>query len=465
MLTTVLAFLLTIGILVVIHEWGHYQAAVSCGVKVLRFSVGFGKVLWSRQRGETEFVVCALPLGGYVKMLDEREGPVAPSEQHRAFNRQSLPKRAFVVAAGPLANLVLAVLLYASVNWMGVQELRPWFAAPVASSIAGRAGLLSGDEIVAVRPMLPDGQGGGESVAVVSMTDLQWQLTEAALQGQDLWLEVRQRQSYAQPPQRMRQVRLGTSAVPAAEVDGQLMERLGFSGPYAPPIIEHAVAGGPADRAGLKSGDRVLDINGVVPTDATHLRRLIRESAVAGQVRPLQLMVQRGGEQLTITVTPALKEVQGQQVPRIEAGLGVAPAQVTVVHGGIDGLVRAIDKTWEVSRLSLTMLGKMLIGEASIKNLSGPITIADYAGKSANLGLAYYINFLALVSVSLGVLNLLPLPVLDGGHLMYYLFEGLTGRPVSDAWLARLQRGGVALMLAMMSLAMYNDLARVFGGP
>jgi regulator of sigma E protease len=463
MLTTVLAFLVTIAVLVVIHEWGHYQAAVTCGVKVLRFSVGFGKVLYSRQRGETEFVVCALPLGGYVKMLDEREGDVDPSERHRAFNNKTLPQRAFVVAAGPLANLLLAVLLYTCVNWMGVDELRPWFAQPKPATVAAQAGFASGDEILAVRSAQTDPEGRDEWQPVVSMTDLQWQLTQASLRNADLQVQVQQREAMDSPAASPRVLTLATSQVPASDVDGQLMERLGFTGPYAPPVIDQAMPGGAAHKAGLLHGDRVLSINGVEPVDASQLRRLIRESAKDGQAVPLAWRIQRGGQQIDVTFTPVMKDVQGQMLPRIDAALGTAPAQVTVVHAGLDGLSMAATKTWEVSRLSLSMLGKMLIGQASLKNLSGPLTIADYAGQSVRLGWAYYIGFLALVSVSLGVLNLLPLPVLDGGHLMYYLFEGLTGRPVSAPWLERLQRGGVALMLAMMSLALYNDLARLIG--
>jgi regulator of sigma E protease len=469
MLTTFLAFMVTIGVLVVIHEYGHYRAAVACNVKVLRFSVGFGRVLWSRMRGETEFVVSALPLGGYVKMLDEREGPVDAVELHRAFTRKTLWQRAFIVSAGPLANLALAVLLYACVNWAGVEELRPWFAQPRAQSLMAKAGLQSQDEIVALRPVAgkgaaADGTAQEEAwLPVRSMTDLQWRLTQAALKGQDVRLRVQSRLDAARPPLGERELQLALSQIPSSDVDSQLMDRLGLTGPYAEPLIDQVVDGGPAQKAGLRHGDRVLLINGVAPKDASQLRNLIRESQDKGQALPLSLHVQRDERAFDVTLRPEMKLVQGQMLPRIEAALGSDPAVVQVSYGPLEGLSLALQKTWDVSRLSLDMLGKMVTGQASLKNLSGPITIADYAGRSARLGWVYYIGFLALVSVSLGVLNLLPLPVLDGGHLMYYLFEGVTGRPVSERWLERLQRGGVAIMLVMMSLALYNDLARLIG--
>ncbi|HEX5357881.1 MAG TPA: RIP metalloprotease RseP [Aquabacterium sp.] len=467
MLLNALAFIVMIGVLVVIHEYGHYRVAVACDVKVLRFSVGFGRVLWSRMRGETEFVISALPLGGYVKMLDEREGPVDPSELHRAFNRKPVLQRAMVVVAGPLANLVLAVLLYASVNWVGVSEMRPWFAQPSAGSLVAQAGMRVQDEIVALkrdgRAAEAQSDDDAEWHAIRSMNDLQWWLTSSALSGHDIVLRVQSRSAPDQAARGERELHVSLGQIKASEVDGDLMTRIGLTGPYADPVVSRVMEGGPAHKAGLRDGDKVLLINGVAPTDATHLRQVIRNSQRNGQPLPLSLQIQRGQDTFGVNVTPVMKEIQGQSVPRIEAGLGGPPAVVDVRYGFTEGLKLALDKTWGMARLSLEMLGKMVVGQVSVKNLSGPLAIADLAGQSARLGWVYYIGALALVSVSLGVLNLLPLPVLDGGHLMYYLFEGVTGRPVSERWLERLQRGGVAIMLVMMSLALYNDLARFVG--
>ncbi len=450
MITTLLAFLLTLGVLIVIHEYGHYRVAVACGVRVLRFSVGFGRVLWRRQSSPqaTEFVVCALPLGGYVRMLDEREGPVAPGEVGRAFNRKPLAQRAAIVAAGPLANLALAVLLYAASHWIGVQEPKAVLSAPAAGSLAERAGLRSGDW---VRAFSDDGERWRE---VDSMTDLRWQVTRAALDGRALRLEVSDRDGRG-----LRRLELDLTSIDGREVDAALMQRIGLGAPFSDPVVGDVQPGGPAARAGLSKGDRVLAVDGRAIADGATLRERIR----AAPDTPMLWRVEREGRALDIDVVPRVVDEGDRRVGRIDAYVGAPVETVTVTQGPLEGLAAGAARTWEVSALTVQMLGRMLVGDASIRNLSGPITIADYAGQSVERGLAYYLGFLALVSVSLGVLNLLPLPMLDGGHLMYYIVEAVTGRPIPDAWLERLQRGGFALLLLMMSVALYNDVARLLG--
>ena len=451
---TVISFLVAIALLIAVHEYGHYRVAVACGVKVLRFSIGFGKPLlrWQSKRSGTEFVLALFPLGGFVRMLDEREAPVAPNERHLAFNTQSLLQRSAIVAAGPAANLLLAVLLYSVVNWTGVQLPSAILAPPQAESLAAQAGLVGGERVL--RAAL-DGEAETE---VQSFEDLRWQLTRGALEGQDVRLLVQGSNDATE-----REFLLRLSALDSSEVDARMFQKIGVLGPMTRPVIGDVMPDSAAAQAGLLAGDEVTQVDGKLIVEGQQLRVLIRQS-VTNQLAPSQVWsIVRDGKRLQLTVTPRVVMEQDQPVGRIGAYVGAPPEQVLVRYGAFDGSWLAVVKTWDVSVLTLKMMGKMLIGEASIKNISGPLTIADYAGKSAGLGLTQYLIFLALISVSLGVLNLLPLPVLDGGHLMYYLWESLTGRPVSDAWMERLQQGGVAILVLMMSVALFNDVSRLFG--
>ncbi|MEY4562815.1 MAG: zinc metalloprotease [Pseudomonadota bacterium] len=447
-LTTVLAFLVTLGLLVVIHEYAHYRVAVACGVRVLRFSLGFGPVLWRFQRTpqSTEVVLSAFPLGGYVSML---EVPSHPGEAHQAFTLKPLWQRAAVVAAGPVSNLLLAVLLYSGAHWVGMEEPRARLGMPIAQSLAESAGLRSGDVVEAFST---DGEQWED---LLSMADLRWEITQAVLNEDPLHLRVSQGEGRAP-----RTVVLAIDTLGTRDIDAQTMRRIGIGAPAMDAHIGRVIPGGAAAVAGLTTGDRVTSIDGVLIDDAAQALELVRGNVASA---PMQWQVLRAGQSVALSVTPVPTDDNGKTVGRIGAHLGSKPELVMVSYGPWEGFTKAVERTWSVSKLTVKMLWRIVTLQASPKNISGPLTMADYAGQSARMGLAVFLGYLAVVSVSLGVLNLLPLPMLDGGHLMYYLFEAVTGRPLSDAWRDRLQRGGFAILVLLMSLAFYNDVVRYLG--
>src|SRR5262245_54129598 len=362
---TVLAFIVTLGLLIVVHEYGHYRVAVACGVKVLRFSVGFGRTLWRRQRGETEFVIAALPLGGYVRMLDEREAPVPEHELHRAFNRQSLAKRSAIVAAGPIANLLLAVLLYACAHWIGIEEPKAVLGTPATGSVFERAGVRSGDWVRAYS----DGDEHWQDLA--SLNELNWQVIRHALNQQPLQLTVSDAQGRGQ-----RQVTLELDRLQAREIDAETLQRIGLPGAFREPVMGEVRPGGPAQAAGLRAGDRIEGIDGQPIDDAAPVFERIRVAVRNGSGVTMNWRVRRGGETLELTITPRVISEGPRSIARIDAAVGTPAERVVVRYGPIEGPGKGVQRTWDMAVLILKMLGRIVIGEAAARNLKGPLTSA-----------------------------------------------------------------------------------------
>ncbi len=446
------AFILAIGILVAFHEFGHYWTAKKLGVKVLRFSVGFGPVIWKKIAGkdQTEYAISALPLGGYVKMLDEREGDVAQHEQDRAFNRQPVWKRIAIVAAGPLFNFFLAIVLYSLMYMLGVSGVKPVLGDIAADSVASRAGLSHGDEILSVN---------GKQVT-------SWQETAIALLNNGLngeTVNVMVKNDSGEPSEHSLQIERG-----ALLGDKDLMDALGFSRwfPTLPAVLGTILPDGAAKIAGLQSGDRIVMAAG---SDVKDWQDWVKEIE-SHPNKELEIIYQRNGQDLSMMLTPKAVTENDKSVGKI----GVTPEitqdvrdqiqqhRVKVSYNPIASLGKGVAKTWSDSKLTLVVIWKLITGEASLKNISGPITIAQYAGITVGIGLATFLGFLAIVSVSLGVLNLLPIPILDGGHLVLYVIEWIKGSPVPEAVEAIGQRVGIVLLGSLMLFAVFNDIRRLF---
>ena len=442
-----LAFVVTLGVLVVFHELGHYLVARLAGVKVLRFSVGFGRIVWARRVGpdRTEWALSAIPLGGYVKMVDEREGEVLAGDLPRAFNRQSVWRRIAIVAAGPTANLLLAVLLFAGIFVVGVPGQRPLLAPPPPSSPAAQAGFAAGDLVTAM-----DGEPVG------SWQDLRWRLLKAS-GSSTARIEVKR--DNGTTTTRL----LPISALTSGDWESNFMATLGLRADLGAPVVNETLAGKPAAIAGIRPGDAIVAIDGAPvrsPADAASIT-----NAHPGE--RITFALRRDGAEFAVDLIPESSEQNGRRVGIAGMRLGVDPAaaervSIVVRYGVGEALVQGVRKTWDLSVFTLKMLGRILTGDASLKNISGPLTMADFAGQSAQAGAMTFIGYLALISISLGVLNLLPVPLLDGGHLMYYLAEIIKGSPVSDRVLEVGQRIGMAVLAMLMALALFNDISRLF---
>jgi regulator of sigma E protease len=453
---TLLAFILTLGILVTVHEYGHFQVARWCGVKVLKFSVGFGKPIWSKKIGsdQTEFIIAAIPLGGYVKMLGEEQlssaENTAGQDMSRAFSQQSVIKRMAIVLAGPFANLLLAVILYWALFMTGTVGIKPFIGNVLENTPAAASQIRSGEMIQKVN---------GKDVA--TWQDVRWILLNESLKNGSVEIQA------IDNNQQIHLYQIATTGLNDDNTDVDILQKLGLTvyQPKVPARIGQIVENSPADSAGLEVGDLVVAINDKEIGDWEALVQEVR----LHPAEKLEMVIQRDSKEYRLSIIPEAAKENGEAVGRIGAGFKAEQAQldqyfVTQHFTIIEALEKSVEKTWETSIFSLKMFGNMLIGNVSWKGISGPVTIASYAGQSANMGMKVFIGFLALVSISIGVLNLLPIPILDGGHFMYYMVEFFTGKPVSEAVINVGQRVGFFILGWMMVLALYNDMNRLITG-
>ncbi len=444
----VLAFIVAVGIIVTVHEFGHYWVAKKLSVKVLRFSVGFGKPLFTKLAGadKTEYVLASIPLGGYVKMLDEREGEVRASEVHRAFNRQKVWKRFAIVSAGPIFNFIFAVFAYWITFIVGVDGVKPTIGEIQSQSIADQAQIQARDTFTHI-----------EDQPVKTWQQTTIQMLNSALKNGSVSATLSREDSS------QKTVTLDLNDTKQLLAEGNLLEKIGISPwRYQYQARFGEIKNGVAKKAGIQEGDKVVSVDGKKVNTWVELVNYIQERAEV----PINFVLQRGDEQLSLQVSPSTDELDGKVIGRIGAYPYIDQQQlesqkVVVRYGVIESFGKGLVKTWEVSILTLKLLWKLVVGEASLKNISGPVTIAEYAGVSAAIGFSAFVGALAIISISIGILNLLPIPVLDGGHLFYYLVEMVKGSPVSEKFEAVGQRLGIIMLAGLMSLAFYNDIQRL----
>ncbi len=450
---TILSFVIALGILITFHEFGHYLIARWNNVKVLRFCVGFGQPIFRKRWGkdQTEWVIAAIPLGGYVKMLDENEGKVAPEDLPRAFNRQPVTRRFAIVAAGPIANFLFAVVLYWLLFILGVSGMKAVLGPVEPETPAAYAKFEAGETIVSI-----------ENEAIASWQDARWTLLRYAID-QTANIKIQTINKNGEINWRY----LDLSQIDPDKLNENLLAVIGLNSyqPTVEPVIAEVVTGGVGHHVGLMAGDEILAIDSDEIKTWSELVQKIR----ANPGRMLEIEILRNDRVITFDITPEVTIENGKQVGRI----GIAPVInqaefeeliITISYPPAIAIQKAMVKTWETTVLTLQMLSKMITGDVSWKNISGPISIADYAGQSAQMGLVSYLAFLALISVSIGVLNLLPIPILDGGHLMYYLIEMVKGTPLSDKAVLMGQKIGLAMLLTLMTFAIYNDISRLISG-
>jgi len=447
-MSSLLYLLLTLAILVVVHEYGHFWVARRCGVKVLKFSVGFGKPIWNRVAQDgTEYIIAAIPLGGYVKMLDEREGDVAKEELEHAFNRKPLSARVAIVAAGPIANLLFAVVAYSFIFMVGIPGVRPIVDEVTITSPASIAGVTVGDEITAVN--------GRDTPTWRSVNR---ELLDIAIEGGAARVTVKMDGNEAVKHLSIPKQEITTLSATA------LMKSLGLK-PYMvelKPVIANVVDNGPAQLGGLQAGDSIVSVNGDLTKSWNKLVSIVQSNANEA----LTFVVMRESDQIELVITPYVAPGNvGKIGASVDSQKTVLPKELQAVerYGLIDALIKGTHQTWSFSALTLKSIGGMLIGDVSSDNIGGPITIAQYASSSANGGFISFVSFLAMISISLGLLNLLPIPVLDGGHLAMYFIEWIRGEALSEQSQLQLQKLGIILLLMLMFLAFFNDLTRLFG--